>query len=93
MDKHVQSSSLVPIPQTRGAAKSRHHNFIFQRRGTARWHLILSINLCFTRICYMVEHALASNEILVDIFPNMVYREVFLGDPQNRWLLTTRKGI
>lgn len=57
------------------------------------WHLILSVNLCFTRIWYMVEHALASNEILIDIFPNMVYREVFLGHPQNRWLLTTRKGI
>lgn len=45
------------------------------------WHLILNINLGVARICYVLEHALASEKILTDFFFFQIWsiREVFLG--------------
>lgn len=81
LDKGLQSSSLVPSsPNARILQRVGTIILYFRGEELHIWHLILRVNLCITRICYMMEHALASKKISNDFFfPNMVYREVFLG--------------
>ena len=63
------------VSKKQGLAKSLHHNFIFQRRGTHIWHQVLNIDFCIARVCDTLEHALARRKILIDSFPpNMVYK-------------------